>query len=228
MPIRNSPLPLATPQAPAYVYLSWEHDIIYLGPEFQSHHLLKFLTAQGEGRELGGLRYLALDRKLWIGGTGWGNVLRHALWSLKQRRNLSEIIVIPDDEKRCLADRWYYGKHEITLRQPELGDIRSAPEQWVWVHSLAGNLEEWFGRLWKDHNIDETKSKYQNGNDETGRSVDDKLVTEVEPLKSPRVSVMSVKRNGQKMREYTDGVSDIQKAMGDMRIWRTWTPPKRS
>lgn len=225
MPIGSNPFPLATPQPPTYVYISWEHDIIYLGPEFQPHLLMIFLSAQGERMELRGLRYLALDRKLWIKETG---MLPHALWNLR-KRNLSEIIVIPDDEKRCLTDRWYYGKHEITMRQPVLGNIRSAPEEWVWANSFRVTLEEWFGRLWKDHNFGERKSKYQKWNDKSGRIVDDEqLVKEMEPPKPPTVRLMSVTRNGQKMREYTDGVSDIKKAMGDMQFWKTWTPSGRS
>jgi hypothetical protein len=44
----------------------------------------------------------------------------------------------------------------------------------------------------------------------------------------PKVSVMSLKRNGRRMREYTDGLSEIQKSMGDMRIWKTWTPTASS
>ena len=175
--------------------------------------------------ELRGLRYLALDRKLWIKET---RMLPHALWSLR-KRNLSEIIVIPDDEKRCLTDKWYYGKHEIAMRQPVLGIIRSAPEEWMWANSFRVTLEEWFGRLWKDHNFGERKSKYQKWNDKSGRNVDDEqLVKEMELPKPPTVRVMSVTRNGQKMRDYTDGVSDIKKAMGDMQFWKTWTPSGRS
>ena len=210
------------PHAPTYVYLSWEHDIIYLGPEFQSHHLLKFLTSEGEGRELQGLRYLAFDRKLWTGDTVWGDVLRRALWSLKDRENLSELIVIPDDEGRCLADRWYYGKHEITAWQPEVNSIRTAPQEWM--PTFVGNLEEWFGRLWKDQNAG--KDKVQNNqNDESGRDEEDKMAVETGTRKPPKVSVMSLKRDGQIMREFTDGLSDIQNAMGNMQTWKTWTPP---
>lgn len=222
--IGNSPLPYATPYDPTYVYLSWERDIIYLGPEFQSHHLLKFLTAQGQGRELDGLRYLALDRKLWPGDSGWGDVLRRALWSLRRRENLSEIIVVPDDEERCLADRWYYGKHEITLRRPEMRDDH--PISKTWVQSFVRELDEWFERQWQGGKSYENKETIRTGSSESDG--ENEMVMQTKVPKPPKVSIMSVTRNDQKMREYADGLSDIQKAMGDMRVWKTWTPPASS
>ena len=224
--IGSSSLPYATPHVPAYVYLSWEHDIIYLGPEFQSHHLLKFLTSKGEGRELHGLRYLALDRKLWIGDTVWGDMLRKALLGLKERDNLSEIIVVPDDEERCLADRWYYGKHEITTWKPDVNGIGTAPQEWVQI--FVGNLEAWFGRMWKDQKAGKGKVQNRQRNDEGEQDEEGKMAMGTRASKPPKVSVMSLKRDGESMREFTDGLSDIQNAMGDMQIWKTWTPPASS
>lgn len=223
MDVYRVSLPQATPYAPTHVYVSWEHDIMYLGPEFQSRHLLKFLTAQGERRELQGLRYLALDRKLWMGD---GDVLRHALWSLNERENLSEIIMVPDDQERCLADRWYYGKHEITMQQPEVRGVWSVPEQWRWT--LAGNLEEWFGRMWRDQKSAKTKVGNHHEHDEAENNEGGKVLIGTGVSNPPKVSVMSLKRNGRRMREYTDGLSEIQKSMGDMRIWKTWTPTASS
>lgn len=216
-------MPHATPHPPAYVYVSWEHDTIYLGPEFQPRHLLKFLAAQGEGKELEGLRYLALDRKLWVGvDDGWGDVLRNCLGSLRTRENLTEVIAVPDDEERCLIDRWYLGKHDITLRQPDLGTSEE------WEQAFVGSLESWFGKVWKGEigNGDNTENDDENDEDETNE--DKKMAMERGQPKPPKVRVMSLMRNGQKMREYADGISDIQKAMEDMLIWKTWSPPVSS
>jgi hypothetical protein len=153
---------------------------------------------------------------------GDGDVLRHALWSLNERENLSEIIMVPDDEERCLADRWYYGKHEITMQQPEVRGVWSVPEQWRWT--LAGNLDEWFGRMWRDQKSAKTKVGNHHEHDEAENNEGGKVLIGTRVSNPPKVSVMSLKRNGRRMREYTDGLSEIQKSMGDMRIWKTWSP----
>jgi hypothetical protein len=223
--IGNESLPLATPHPPAYVYLSPEHDIIYIGPEFQAHHLPKFLTAIGEGNELKGLRYLALDYKFWIGGAR-GDALQQALWSLKGAENLSEIIVIPDDEVRCLEDRWYYGKHDITMFQPDMRGV-SAPLQ-VRVQTFVDNLETWFEGVWNDQKSSHGQTQNYLGNNARENNKRDRITTETAMPKPPKVSIMSIKRNGTIMREHTVGLSDIQNSLGDMGIWKTWSPPANS
>jgi hypothetical protein len=216
-------MPYATPHPPTYVYVSWEHDTIYLGPEFQPRHLLKFLTAQGERRELEGLRSLALDRKLWVGvDDEWGDVLRNCLWSLRTREDLTEVIAVPDDEERCLVDKWYLGKHDITLGEPEL---RASEE---WVQTFVESLEAWFGRLWKGERCNGENDENDDENDENEKDENKGMGMERGQPNPPKVNVMSLMRNQQKMREYADGISDIQKAMEDMSIWKTWTPSASS
>ena len=222
-----TPVPYAKPLEPAYAYVSWEHDTIYLGPEFQTYHLLMFLTAKGEGRELEGLRSLAMDRKLWIGlDDGWGEVLRKSLWSLRTRKQLEEIIIVPDDEERCLVDRWYYGKHEIAMREPELGDIKPASE--VGAQIILENLAGWFGRQWMSEKSGGNKNENEGGNTDHEKMEENEMVMDTETCMPPKVSVMSVRRNGQRMRDYTDGICEIQKSMDDVRIWKTWTRPASS
>ncbi|PSS12570.1 hypothetical protein M430DRAFT_36661 [Amorphotheca resinae ATCC 22711] len=220
----TAPLPSAAPHEPTSVYVSWENDIVYLGPEFKAQHLRLFLATKGEGKELEGLRYLAFDRKLWIGDAdGRWDGLWNSLWSLREREHLREVIVVPDDEERCLADRWYYGKHEITMEEPE-PEGHDGPLGGQKLATFVDTLDEWFERLWKGEISGEEDQEEEV--DGKGDERDKEMGTE--RPRRPKVRVMSVRRNGQKMREYTDGISDIQKAMGDMRLWKTWTPPVRS
>jgi hypothetical protein len=253
--VGTAPLPYAIPHEPKAVFVSWEHDVIYLGPEFKAHHLLMFMTTTGEGRELEGIKYLAIDRKLWLGAErGNGDVLRSSLYSLKERKEMREVIVVPDDEERALIDKWYRGKHEISLHEPE----------WTYTFQPLGReqapiflecLEEWFDRLWKwDPNAKEVKPNTRNDSDgeddphnedrdEESNGAEENTAIWIDKGKEkeigdkeagpepPTIKIMSVRRNGGAMRGpdpfqgYKDGVWDIQKALGDMRIWKSWTPP---
>lgn len=154
--------------------------------------------------ELAGLQYLALDRKLWLGSTAgrWEN-LRTALYALKGRP-VKEVLIVPDDERNALEDKYYFGKHEIQLRWPGLG-YEFVPEgQNVKAKTVIENLGEWFERLWRE-------------GDEAPREGD-------EEVNVPRVGVVSIRRNGRVMTDFKDGIWEVQKALGDMRVWKTWVP----
>lgn len=219
-------MPVATPLPPAYVYLSWEHDVIYLGPEFQHRHLLKFLTTEGDGKELRDLRYLALDRKLWCGNVWRQEMLREALYGLKTRESLSEVIVVPDDEEGCLVDRWYYGKHDISLCRLEMHDIPFRVLDWE--HTLVANLQEWFKRMWKHQKMQKDDAQTDAVEDESCNTKRDVSASQASGGNPPWVSVMSLKRNGNVMRDYAAGLFDIKNSMEDMRSWKIWTPPVSS
>lgn len=187
------------PYAPQKVYIDYNRDTIYLGPEFNSARLKDFLTAPGHFQELRDLQYLALDRKLWLGGPNarWDS-LRCALYSLR-KRPVKEIYMVPDDEERCLEDRYYYRKHKIELRQP-------LQEYVFWAHGAAqdepektvvDNLGEWFEVFWEG----------------SGRVC-------------PRVGWRSVRRDGRRMGDYRTGAWEVQRKVGDMEVWKSWVPPE--
>jgi hypothetical protein len=172
------------------------------------------MCATGAELELPGLQYLALDRHLWLGPTWWGQnhqhwePLRKALYSL-HTRPVKELYIVPDDVKGALEDRWYYGKHEIKLVEPEcaytlqLAHNNHGPV----VKGVVENLLEWFVRLWREGWVNER-------------------VMEGE-MEGPRVSIMSLRRNTMKMEDYRHGVWEIQMKLGDMAYWRAWTPPEQ-
>jgi hypothetical protein len=187
--------PLAFPYRPVEIYLDFSRDTIYLGPEFRSQHLLSFLATTGEGLELEGLQYLALDRKLWIGSQhGRWEHLRKSLYSLRLRP-LKALYIIPDDEFNCLNDKYYYKPHTITLLEPALKYKFRQTGQTKFAKTVVENLAEWCERLWKD----------------SGRE-------------APEISVKSVRREGRRMGDFKEGVWEVQKMLGDMRVWKTWVP----
>lgn len=189
--------PLAFPYRPVEIYLDFSRDTIYLGPEFRSQHLQSFLTTLDEGFELSGLQYLALDRKLWIGSQqGRWEYLRNSLYSLRLRP-LKALYIIPDDEINCLDDRYYYRPHTISLLEPAMKYKFRPAGQSEFAKTVVENLAEWCERLWKES--------------ECGRT-------------APEVGVRSVRREGRRMGDFQEGVWEVQKMLGDMRVWRTWVP----
>lgn len=229
--VGTAPLPYAEPYPPARVRVCWERDVIYLGPEFRHEHLLQFFTAVGDGMELKGLRRLALGHKLWVGSEdGRWDVLRNCLYSLKGRRDVKEVIIVPDDERGALVDRWYYGKHDITLSDAEWR-YKFRPDNGEIARNFVENLEEWFVRLWKDSPTPPALEIHPNHDEEdatddetasVGTLMGDELVER--GILPPEVSIKSVRRNGVRMADFKDGLWKIQEAIGDMRVWKTWTP----
>lgn len=147
--------------------------------------------------------------------------MREALYALKDRP-LKEVIIVPDDVVGALEDRWYYRRHEIRLLEPECGyHFRvSGGEE---ARTVVENLGEWFGRLWGG------KKKMDDVEEENGDGDDDRSVTvsgEEEEREVLTVCVKSIRRNGRTMANFRDGLWSIQEAMGDMRYWKTWTPPE--
>lgn len=124
------------------------------------------------------------------------------------------MMIIPDDEKGALIDRWYYGKHDIEVGGPPWAHT-FRPNGEELAKTVVENLGEWFERLW---NMERKEERKEDGEYEEVRP----------PSEPPNVSVMSVRRNGRRMSEFKDGLWEIQEAMGDMRVWKTWTPPERS
>jgi len=189
--------PLAFPYRPVEIYLDYSRDTIYLGPEFRSQHLQSFLTTLDEGFELSGLQHLALDRKLWIGSQqGRWEYLRNSLYSLRLRP-LKALYIIPDDELNCLDDRYYYRPHTISLLEPAIKYKFRPAGQTKFAKTVVENLAEWCERLWKES--------------ECGRT-------------APEVAVRSVRREGRRMADPGKGIWEVQKMLGDMRVWRTWVP----
>jgi len=219
-------LPIAEPYPPARVFISWDRDIIYLGPEFQKHHLLTFFTATGLGEELRGLQRLAIGKKLWLEDEdGTWNILRRCLWSLKAKGRVREVMIVPDDEKGALVDRWYRGKHDIVLKEPGWG-YRFHPMDGEFAKTVEENLREWFERLWKDKD----EGSLDDDNDDSAKGKETDRPREVRPEKEPpKVSVKSIRRGGRRMNtDFRDGIWQIQEAMGDMRMWESWNPPETS
>ena len=113
---------------------------------------------------------------------------------------------MPDDERNALEDRWYFGKHEVAFKEPGLG-YEFVPEgQSGRARTVVQNLGEWFERLWRPGDGD-------------GESVHDE-----DGVKAPRVGVVSVRRSGKVMGDFKDGIWEVQKALGNMRVWKTWVP----
>lgn len=138
---------------------------------------------------------------------------------------------MPDDDRGALIDRWYYGKHTITLMDPEW-TYKFRPNNGELARNFTDNLEEWFARLWKRT---ERASSYtecsttSDGQDDevsvgTLANEDEEDVVEKDRI-PPEVSVKSIRRNGRRMAGFVDGLWEIQEAIGDMRVWKTWTPP---
>lgn len=199
--------PLAWPHRAKTIHVYWNLDTIYLGPEFQLQHLKLFLTSTGFGFELSGLQNLALNAKLFAGtAQGSWEYLREALYALRSRP-VTQVAIVPDDERNNLVDSYYYQEHEVELLDSE----------WTYEFKPAGetersktvvvNLEEWFERLWGS---------------ETGNVGDDRGTrNERGP---PKVCMRSVRRDGNKMEDFREGAWAVQKMVGDMRVWKTWVP----
>ena len=218
--VGTAPLPYAIPFPPVKVYLSWENDILYLGPEFHARHLRNFLAGSGAGHELSGLQHIALSRNLWqCSRNGRWDELRHALYSLKTRP-VKEVIIVPDDEDGALEDRWYYKRHEIKFLMPAY-TYHFRPSGGERAKTVVENLQEWFGRLWSN---DCKKVDEQDGSDIESVTVSGEEETEKEIEHVPTVCIKSIKRNGRTLADFRDGLWGIQEAVGDMRYWKTWNP----
>lgn len=165
--------------------------------------------------ELPHVQRFAFSRHLWCGREEEREGLRESLFGLK-KRGVKEVILVPDDQRGPLIDRWYYGKHDIHLLEPEWAyTFRShGPGVREDSKTVVENLEEWFARLWR---VDDVCGDSDADGDGRGQV----------PLCPPKVMVKSIRRNGSRMAAFKDGLWEIQKEMGDMRVWRSWTPPER-
>jgi hypothetical protein len=200
---------LVMPYAPQRIYLNYNRDTIYLGPEFSSEFLQAFLSSPPRFRELSNVQYLALDRKLWLHRQEieW-DIVRSTLYTLKNRP-VKEIYIIPDDCRSPLEDRWYYGKHDLTFKEPafcyrntragELGPIEK--------------LQAWLDRVWRAKSL--SKSRVVGCDANTARCAD---------VSVPKVSFKSVRRAGLSMSDYKEGVLEVQRSLGDMSRWLMWRP----
>jgi hypothetical protein len=194
-----SNLPLATPYPAQKTYINFCRDTIYLGPEFQSYHLESLLTATGPKMELSGLQYLAMDKKLWTASVDarWHmGHLRAALYSLRSRP-IKEIYIVTDDLKEALPDKFYYREHEITLHDAPYEYEFDLSDKGEKEKTIVQNLEGWFERLWKDKDTEK---------------------------EAPKVEVKSVRRDGRSLSSFKDGIWEVQKVMGGMESWKSWTP----
>ncbi|KAG4441002.1 hypothetical protein IFR05_003509 [Cadophora sp. M221] len=203
--------PLSWPHTPKTVHINWAQDTIYLGPEFQLSHLNTFLTTPiaSPSFELPGLQNLALNKKLFAGSsTGSWDYLREALYALRGRP-VKEISIVVDDERNALADKYYYREHEVRLLEPEWRYEFRLEGETETSMTLVANLEAWFERLWG-----------MDGGVEEGRVVGRKRDV-------PRVGMMSVRRDGERMGDFREGAWETQKMVGDMRVWKTWVPEMR-
>ena len=219
--VGTAPLPYAIPYPPVKVYLSWENDVVYLGPEFHAHHLHDFLTSTGTGHELSSVQHIALSHNIWQGSpNGRWDELCAALYSLKTRP-VKEVIIVPDDEVGALKDRWYYRRHKIKVLEPEF-KYYLRPNGGEKARTVVENLQGWFERLWNPGKKAEDDEEEEPGNN--GESVT--ISGEEGSKEVPTVCVKSIRRNGRTMANFKDGMWGIQEDMGDMRYWKTWNPPE--
>ncbi|KAE8444322.1 hypothetical protein EG329_000632 [Mollisiaceae sp. DMI_Dod_QoI] len=187
--------PLAKPFATQKTYINFSYDTIYLGPEFHPRHIEAFFTATGPRMELSALQYLAIDRKLWVATSLDFQDNLRTALYSLRSRPVKEIYIIPDDVKGCLEDKFYYREHEISLQEAPYIYTFHLPGQEN-EKTVIRNLEEWFKRLWKD----------------CERTV-------------PKLEIKSIRRDGRCLASFKDGTWEVQKTMGSMDNWKTWTPP---
>ncbi|CAG8974790.1 hypothetical protein HYALB_00000402 [Hymenoscyphus albidus] len=212
-----------TPYAPQRIYLSYNRDTIYLGPEFSQAHLQDFLSSPSPFLELPGLQYLALDRKLWLrerDGTWEG--LRNALYSLRNRP-MKEVCIVPDDDRGALEDRWYYGKHALVFREPLVSYEFIPAGHTEPAKGVTDNLNEWFSRLWVGLSREGGMGEQFGENEGAGGEVNEGESWNMRKL-VPKVEIKSVRRGGRQMSDYKDGLWEVQRNLGDMRKWKTWIP----
>jgi hypothetical protein len=201
---------LVMPYAPQRIYLDYNRDTIYLGPEFSSQFLHDFLSSPLRFRELSRVQYLALDRKLWLHrqATEW-DLVRSTLYTLKNRP-VKEIYIIPDDCRTPLEDRWYYGKHALTFREPAFYYRVTTTGQLGPVEKL----QAWFDRVWRSKSSPRSRLA---GRDTNASCRADITVT--------KVSFKSVRRAGMSMSDYKEGALEVERSLGDMSRWLMWIPP---
>lgn len=109
--------------------------------------------------------------------------------------------MVPDDERNCLQDMWYYREHDIELNEPGWRYEFKPKGETKRERTVLVNLGGWFERLWGEGK-DGGKGR---------RSV-------------PKVGIKSLRRDGRRTGEFKKGVEEVQKLMGDMRVWKTWVP----
>ena len=122
------------------------------------------------------------------------------------------------------------GKHDVGLEEAEWR-YTFRPGNGEVARGFVEGLEEWFGRLWR---APERSVRFQLGEKE----VEDEHDSNAAPVgtwageeavehgrQPPMISVKSVRRNGRRMADFKEGLWQIQEAMGDMHLWKTWTPP---
>lgn len=222
--VGTAPIPFAEPRRPQIVRVSWERDTFYLGPDFAREHLARFFRCKDE---LPKLRRIAISRHLWCGREEDRDVLREALWRLNERE-VEEVTLVPDDTRGPLIDRWYYGKHDIELVGPEWEYTFRSSGSTCDAKTVVEGLGEWFERLWRPGGLGNERGLIRRGGhggvDGDEPQVSNKMGDGGQVL-VPKVVVRSVRRSGKRMSAFKDGVWDIQREMGDMRVWKTWLPP---
>jgi hypothetical protein len=201
---------LVMPYAPQRIYLDYNRDTVYLGPEFSSLFLRDFLSSPPWFRELSNVQYLALDRKLWLHqqATDWDEV-RSNLYTLKNRP-VKGIYIIPDDCRMPLEDRYYYGKHTLTFKEPAFY-YRNTPAR---DFGPIEKLQAWFDRVWRRKSS--PRSRITSHDTSAPRCTD---------ITVPRVSFKSVRRAGMSMSDYKEGALEVQRSLGDVSRWLMWIPP---
>jgi len=180
------------PYEPRKVYINFLRDTVYFGPEFKSDHLDIFLTKTGEEQELKELRYIAFSSKLFLAANRRWDELRSSLYALR-KRPVEEVILVPDDERRCLEDKWYYGKHEIKFEKPRWR-YTLKPGGGEREKGVVRKLEEWMEKHWKKD----------------------------EGLVGPAVTVQSISRKGESLSDFKEGMWEVQKGVGSEREWEVW------
>ncbi|EPE32118.1 hypothetical protein GLAREA_12200 [Glarea lozoyensis ATCC 20868] len=201
----RTPTDLVMPYAPQRIYLDYTRDIIYLGPDFSPHFLHEFLVSPSRFLEISKIHYLALDRKQWIHSNQ--EALRNNLYTLRSRP-IKQIYIVPDDCEGFLEDRWYYGKHALTFKDPALHYQFTPIGTTGIAKTAAENLQDWVDRVWP--------SKSRAGSNSRDTTLQDGI--------PPKICIKSVRRAGMSMSDYKEGVMKIQRAFGGMEAWRTWSP----